>query len=77
MKTINLKFIAMLLCGIGLGIFVYHYIFLPRIIDQRANALGLMRYSHADGRMIPIDEYKWTFLYLKTGSMKQCIFLKQ
>jgi hypothetical protein len=58
------------LVGLVVGIVLYHYAILPHTIDRRAEALGLMQYSHTDGGMVGKGEYKWTLRYLKTGSMR-------
>lgn len=58
------------LISVCIGILLYHYAILPIIIDNRANDLGLMQYSHEAGKMVPTEEFKWTLHYLKYGSMK-------
>jgi hypothetical protein len=65
-----LKAIVLFFVGVAVGIVVYHYAMLPRTIDRRAGDLGMMRYSHAAGGMVPTDDMRWTLHYLKCGTMQ-------
>lgn len=65
-----MKEIVLFLVGLAAGAVLYHYAILPRTIDRRAGDLGMMRYSHAAGGMIPTDEMKWMLHYLKRGTMQ-------
>lgn len=68
----NIVFKCIYWCVVGCcaGILAYHYVILPRIIDRRANDLGLMQFSSRAGKMIARDDVKYTLYYLKYGSMK-------
>ena len=65
-----MKALVLFLVGLAAGAVFYHYAILPRTIDRRAVDLGMMRYSHAAGGMIPNDEMNWTLHYLKRGTMQ-------
>lgn len=61
--------IAVFSVGILIGIVLYHYILIHKVIDNRANDLGIMSYSSTENKMIPNQELKWTLHYLKNGTM--------
>lgn len=72
MKLINAIFIilVLLLCGILVGIALYHHCIIGIVIDKRANELGMMHYCGEQNKMIAKDEYRWNLKYLKEGTME-------
>ena len=56
------------LCGV-----IFYYIVLPKIIERRAEHLGLLIYSSKVDKMVEKDSLHisgWDLHYLKKGTMK-------
>jgi len=57
------------LSGLAFGCILFYNIFMPMVIDSRANRLGWMRYSGKYEKMIPYNNHYWNIHYLKKGRM--------
>lgn len=71
MEQIIKKIISYILCIFLCGIFFY-YIALPKIIENRASRLGLLRYNSKVDKLVEKDSLHisgWDLHYLKKGTM--------
>lgn len=62
--------LVILLCGISIGLLIYHHWVIDIVIDKRAEGLGMMQYSGKQNKMIAKEEHKWILKYLKDGTME-------
>ena len=68
-----MKYFITLFIGQIIGVCLYHYLYMPNEIDERAIEYGLMRYDSKQDKMVVKDSVKfdeYTLQYLKYGKTK-------